>query len=172
MNSVPTPFPAESSVNEELGAFGIHPDFIGITQTIGNDSGAFIVDQDDKTIVTMLSATVLVTLFGTGFDDLFQLSLICAAVGFFTNSGVVGLYAILAKVYSASTRATGSGFAIGMGRGGSVLAPILAGFLFAAGQGLQTVSIVMALGSTFAAILLWRLMRSRTNEVAPAQIRT
>jgi len=111
------------------------------------------------TIVTLLSATVLVTVFGTGFNDLFQLSLICAAVGFFTNAGVVGLYAILAKVYSASTRATGSGFAIGMGRGGSVLAPILAGFLFAAGQGLQTVSIVMALGSTFAAILLWNLMR-------------
>ena len=117
------------------------------------------------TIITLLSATVLVTLFGTGFNDLLQLSLICAAVGFFTNSGVVGLYAILAKVYSASTRATGSGFAIGMGRGGSVLAPILAGFLFAAGQGLQTVSIVMALGSTIAAILLWRLMRSRARKV-------
>ena len=112
----------------------------------------------------------LVTVFGMGFNDLFQLSLICAAVGFFTNAGVVGLYAILAKVYSASTRATGSGFAIGMGRGGSVLAPILAGFLFAAGQGLQTVSIVMALGSTFAAILLWRLMRSRAKTSAAVHV--
>ena len=103
----------------------------------------------------------MVILFGTGFDNLYQLSLVSAAVGFFTNSGVVGLYAILAQVYSASTRATGSGFAIGVGRGGSVLAPILAGLLFAAGQGLQTVSIIMGLGSTAAAVAIWLLLRSR-----------
>lgn len=120
------------------------------------------------TIVTLFFATILVSLFGTGFNNLYQLSIICAAVGFFTNAGVAGLFAILAKVYSASTRATGSGFAIGMGRGGSVVSPILAGFMFAAGQGLQTVSIVMALGSTFAAILLWRLVRSRTHDPATA----
>jgi len=87
------------------------------------------------TIGTLLLATTMVIVFGTGFDNLYQLSLVSCAVGFFTNSGVVGLYAILAQVYSASTRATGSGFAIGMGRGGAVFAPILAGFLFTAGQG-------------------------------------
>jgi MFS family permease len=118
------------------------------------------------TIGTLLLATTMVILFGTGFDNLYQLSLVSAAVGFFTNSGVVGLYAILAQVYPASTRATGSGFAIGMGRGGSVLAPILAGLLFAAGQSLQTVSIIMGLGSTVAAVAIWRLMRSR--EMIPA----
>ena len=118
------------------------------------------------TIGTLLLATTMVILFGTGFDNLYQLSLVSAAVGFFTNSGVVGLYAILAQVYSASTRATGSGFAIGMGRGGSVLAPILAGLLFAAGQGLQTVSIIMGLGSTVAAVAIWLLMRSREMKSA------
>jgi MFS family permease len=117
------------------------------------------------TIGTLLLATTMVILFGTGFDNLLQLSLISAAVGFFTNSGVVGIYAILAQVYPASTRATGTGFAIGMGRGGSVLAPILAGFLFAAGQGLQTVSIIMGLGSTFAAVAIWLLMRSRNSRL-------
>ena len=115
------------------------------------------------TIGTLLLGTAMVILFGTGFDNLYQLSLVSAAVGFFTNSGVVGLYAILAQVYSASTRATGSGFAIGMGRGGAVFAPILAGFLFAAGQGLQTVSVIMGLGSTLAAVALWLLMRGHTT---------
>ena len=116
------------------------------------------------TIGTLLLGTAMVILFGTGFNDLYQLSLISAAVGFFTNSGVVGIYAILAQVYSAGTRATGTGFAIGMGRGGSVLAPILAGFLFAAGQGLQTVSVIMGLGSTIAAIAIWFLMQSSNNQ--------
>ena len=115
------------------------------------------------TIGALLLATTMVILFGTGFDNLYQLSLVSAAVGFFTNSGVVGLYAILAQVYSASTRATGSGFAIGTGRGGSVLAPILAGLLFAAGQGLQTVSIIMGLGSTLAAVAIWLLLQSRNS---------
>jgi len=124
------------------------------------------------TIGTLLLATAMVILFGTGFDGLFQLSLISAAVGFFTNSGVVGIYAILAQVYSASTRATGTGFAIGMGRGGSVLAPILAGFLFAAGQGLQTVSVIMGLGSTIAAIAIWRLMRSRETRPVTLELQT
>jgi hypothetical protein len=39
-----------------------------------------------------------------------------------------------------------------VGRGGSVLAPIIAGFLFDAAQPLSTVAMVMALGSLFAAI--------------------
>ena len=121
------------------------------------------------TIGTLLLGTAMVILFGTGFDNLYQLSLVSAAVGFFTNSGVVGLYAILAQVYSASTRATGSGFAIGMGRGGAVLAPILAGFLFAAGQSLQTVSVIMGLGSTFAAVALWLLMQSRKSEAVAVE---
>lgn len=124
------------------------------------------------TIGTLLGGTLMVILFGTGFDDLLQLSLICAAVGFFTNSGVVGIYAILANVYSANTRATGSGFAIGMGRGGSILAPILAGLLFAAGQGLLTVSVVMALGSTFSAILLWILLQSRNKNRQLAEVQS
>ncbi|MCH8073576.1 MAG: MFS transporter [Proteobacteria bacterium] len=117
------------------------------------------------TIGALLLGTAMVILFGTGFDNLYQLSLVSAAVGFFTNSGVVGLYAILAQVYPASTRATGSGFAIGMGRGGAVFAPILAGFLFAAGQGLQTVSVIMGLGSTFAAVAIWFLMRARRSKL-------
>ena len=120
------------------------------------------IDLFRLTIGTLLLATTMVILFGTGFDDLYRLSLISAAVGFFTNSGVVGIYAILAQVYTAGTRATGTGFAIGMGRGGSVVAPILAGFLFAAGYGLQTVSVVMGLGSTIAAFAIWLLLRSQS----------
>jgi hypothetical protein len=48
-------------------------------------------------------------------------------------------------------RASGTGFGIGIGRGGSVLAPIIAGFLFQAGSPLPTVAMIMALGSLIAA---------------------
>ena len=51
-------------------------------------------------------------------------------------------------------RACGTGFAIGVGRGGSVFAPIIAGFLFAAGYSLPTVAFMLGLGSLFAGAVL------------------
>ena len=51
-------------------------------------------------------------------------------------------------------RAFGTGCAVGLGRGGSFLAPIAAGYLFQAGYGLPTVAVFMGLGSTMAAIVL------------------
>jgi hypothetical protein len=53
-------------------------------------------------------------------------------------------------------RASGTGVAVGIGRGGSVLAPIIAGFLFASYE-LPTVSMIMGLGSLVAAIVLLNL---------------
>ena len=51
-------------------------------------------------------------------------------------------------------RAAGTGFAIGVGRGGSVLAPAVAGFLFVGGYGVPAISILMSLGSLVAAGVL------------------
>lgn len=111
------------------------------------------------TIGMLVLSAVMVTVFGRTPPDLQRLSLICAAAGFCTNAGIVGLYAIIAQAFPTHVRAFGTGFAIGTGRGGSVLAPIAAGFLFAAGYSLQTVALTMALGSLVAAgiLLLLRL---------------
>jgi len=109
------------------------------------------------TIGVMLLSTVMVTLFGHSPADLGRLSLVCAAAGFCTNAAIVGMYAIFARAYPTHVRATGTGFAVGVGRGGSVLAPIIAGFLFQAGVSLPAVSFTMALGSLFAAVVLFRV---------------
>lgn len=118
------------------------------------------------TIGVMLLSTVMVVLFGRSPADLAKLSLICAGAGFCTNAAIVGMYAIFAKAYPTHTRASGTGFAIGVGRGGSVLAPILAGFLFTGGVGLPAVSIVMALGSLLAAGVLFMLKLKPDQEDA------
>src|SRR5439155_14344406 len=73
------------------------------------------------TIGMLIASTVMVTLFGQTPADLQRLSLICAIAGFCTNAGIVGLYAIIAQVFPTHVRASGTGFAIGVGRGGSVL---------------------------------------------------
>jgi MFS transporter, AAHS family, vanillate permease len=106
------------------------------------------------TIGAMLLSTVMVVLFGRSPPDLQVLALLCASAGFFTNGAIVGMYAIFAQAFPTHVRAGGTGFAIGVGRGGSVLAPIIAGFLFNAGQPLPTVAIIMSLGSLCAAVVV------------------
>ncbi len=106
------------------------------------------------TIGVLLASTLMVTLFGRTPADLQRLSLICAVAGFCTNAGIVGLYVIIAQVFPTHVRAFGTGFTIGVGRGGSVLAPITAGFLFAAGYSLPTVALILSLGSFVAAVVL------------------
>jgi MFS family permease len=106
------------------------------------------------TIGVLALSTVLVMIFGQTPADLGQLALVCFFAGFFTNAGIVGLYAIFAHAFPTHVRATGTGFAIGVGRGGSVLAPAVAGFLFQAGWTVPAISILMALGSSVAAVVL------------------
>ena len=105
-------------------------------------------------IVALLGAAVGVVVFGLGQADLKQLSLAAAGAGFFTNAAVVGMYALFAQMFPTDVRAGGTGFAIGFGRGGSALGPMLAGFLFAAGAGLSVVALLMAAGSVIAAVLI------------------
>jgi MFS transporter, AAHS family, vanillate permease len=109
------------------------------------------------TIGVMLLSTIAVTLFGRSPADLTKLTLICMVAGFCTNASITGMYAIFAKAFPTHVRASGTGFAVGVGRGGSVLAPAIAGFLFAANFSLPTVSLLMGLGSLVAAAVLLNL---------------
>jgi MFS family permease len=90
--------------------------------------------------------------------------------GFCTNAGIVGLYAIIARVFPTQVRAFGTGFTVGVGRGGSVLAPIIAGFLFTAGYSLPTVAMTMATGSLLAAAVLI-LLKLGDRPAVPGQER-
>ena len=108
------------------------------------------------TIGILLLSAVSVVMFGRAPADLQQLSLISAVAGFCTNAGIIGLYAIIAQAFPTEVRAFGTGFTIGVGRGGSALGPIVAGFLFTAGYTLPSVAMTMALGSFLGAlVLLW-----------------
>jgi len=109
------------------------------------------------TIGAMVLSTILVAVFGRSPADLDRLSLLCAFAGFCTNGAIVGMYAIFAKAFPTHVRASGTGFSIGVGRGGSVLGPIIAGFLFQGGIGLPVVALVMGLSSLLAAAVLWWL---------------
>lgn len=107
-------------------------------------------------IVILFASTLLIFAFGqvAGNVGIGALSAMVLATGFFTNAAIVGLYTLFARVFPTHVRATGTGFAIGIGRGGAALAPIVAGYLFEAGLPLSSIALVMGLGSTVAAIAL------------------
>jgi benzoate transport len=109
------------------------------------------------TLVTLLAGAVMIGWFGHGAADLAGLKTTLAFAGFFTNASIAGFYLLFAQVFPTYVRATGTGFAIGVGRGGAVIAPIIAGYLFQAGLALQTVALVMACGSLLAAAALLAL---------------
>jgi MFS family permease len=109
------------------------------------------------TIVALLGSSAMVVLFGRGHADLAALASTVAFAGLFINSAIAGYYLLFAKVFPTHVRATGTGFAIGVGRGGAVLAPIIAGYLFQAGLALQIVATMMAAGSLLSAMALLAL---------------
>ena len=118
------------------------------------------------TIATMLLATVGVIIFGHSPANLDRLSLLCAGAGFFGNAGIVGMYAIFARAFPTHVRAFGTGWAIGVGRGGAALAPWVAGLLFKAGHPVPFVALVMAMGSAVAALALL-FLKVRPDETSP-----
>ncbi len=115
------------------------------------------------TIAVLIGAAAMIFWFGSGAEDLAALTVVVACAGFFTNSAICGMYSLFAKVFPTHVRSTGTGFAIGVGRGGSALAPVIAGYLFQAGFGLQTVAVIMGSSALLAAILLFFLEERAAN---------
>jgi benzoate transport len=117
-------------------------------------------------LVVMVASWGATVLFGQTPADLTLLKAAAFFADFFINAGIVGLYSVMAMAYPASLRATGTGFAIGIGRGGGVLGPIIAGYLMKAGVIDSTVAWIMATGSLLAAVMLATLPRRQTETSA------
>ena len=115
------------------------------------------------TLVMLLGSSAMVVWFGRGSHDLASLSSTVAIAGVFTNSAIGGYYMLFARVFPTHVRATGTGFAVGVGRGGALLAPVIAGYLLQAGFGLQAVAAIMALGSLSSAAALLALKVQATD---------
>jgi benzoate transport len=118
-------------------------------------------------IVILVLTTVGVTIFGRTPADLGTMAYLAAIAGFFGNAGVSGLYSIAAYAFPTHVRATGTGFVIGVGRGGAVLSPILAGLLLDNGFNVPTVAMVMSVGSLLGALMLVFVNVESTREKAP-----
>ncbi|RYY28809.1 MAG: MFS transporter [Sphingomonadales bacterium] len=135
-----------------------------VAANIGNLLGALLIAFSTQRVplrpliaASMVAGFIAIGIFGQGFTDINHLALSVAVAAFFVNASVVGLYPVLAQTYPSTLRASGIGFVIGVGRGGSALGPVIAGALFAGGSSLMLVSIMMGIGALVAAAMILTL---------------
>lgn len=134
---------------------------IAIWLNVGGIIGAPLLGASSSRIglktlvfVALSGGALLTALFALVPRDFLLLALGSAAMGFFLQSGMAGLYAAIARTFPAHMRASGTGFVIGIGRIGSIFGPAVAGLLMADGLTRGNVAIVMAIPSFVAALLL------------------
>lgn len=110
-----------------------------------------------KTIGTLLIITaVFLAMFGL-FKGSNLILAILFLLGFGVQGSFVGLYAVAARMYPTAFRTTGVGWAIGMGRLGGILGPILGGFLVSLGLGMSESFIFFAIPSILAGIITLKI---------------
>jgi MFS family permease len=135
---------------------------------IGGAIGGFLFgfllrkwDIKGPTIACAVLGSAAVAAFGMGSDTLWGWRIATFLTMFFLNAAIVGYYAAFARGFPAFARATGTGFALGVGRAGAAGSPIIAGFLFTwlggGNQHLVLVSAIMSIGAILGAGLIWLL---------------
>jgi MFS family permease len=146
--------------------------YANIGGAVGGGLFGFLLKKWDikgPTILMCVFGVCAVAWFGIGHEGLGAWRLAGFLTMFFLNAAIVGYYAAFARGFPAYARATGTGFALGVGRAGAAGSPILAGFLFTAlgNEQLLTVSLIMCSGAILGACLLWLLpMRDGDDVVA------
>ncbi len=129
----------------------------------GGIGGLLICWLSDKKSILFIAlafcvASPLIVLFP--WMRSFSLLILAFLVGFFLVGGQIGLNAIAGTIYPTDIRATGVGWALGIGRIGSILGPVLGGVLISHRLPIQSLFIYTALVVFICAItiaMLWKI---------------
>jgi AAHS family 4-hydroxybenzoate transporter-like MFS transporter len=132
---------------------------------VGAISLGWLIDRVPARIVisvALAAACVFVLLIASVPNDVFLVSLGTLGAGFCVVGGQIGANAFAGLIYPTAVRATGVGWALGVGRLGSVIGPMLVSALLVAGWPLSSVfyaacvPALLAAASIYAAGLLRR----------------
>ena len=108
-----------------------------------------------KTISFFLLLTFLLMASFKFFIGTDILLLVYFLLGFSLQGGFVGLYAVAARLYPTEFKTTGVGWAIGMGRVGGILAPLIGGFLISIGLSLSANFFIFSIPALIASVLTY-----------------
>ena len=100
-----------------------------------------------RAIATMywIGAIVLGICIQVKPENIIVLYAFWACIAFTVSGADSGLFAVAAETYPAEIRATGVGWCIGLGRSGAIISPIVAGYLVAAGWGMYSLFLILAM---------------------------
>ena len=117
------------------------------------------------TIGYILASALAMAVYGF-MSNLIPLLIMAGVLGFFLVGAMIGLYSLTPALFPASTRATATGFAIGMGRCGAMAGPVVTGILIEQGQSTQSIYLVFALPLLLAAVALFVIHRLVGEEIS------
>ena len=100
----------------------------------------------------MLLYALFTALFGAASANLGFAFATAVGLGVFLFASMAGLYGLVPATYPAAVRATGMGWAIGIGRIGAIVAPFMAGLLLDGGWSPASLYYVFALPLVAAAL--------------------
>lgn len=159
-------FYIQSWIPSIIGSAGYAPSqaaivsvWMNITGVIGGlifASAALRFGLKPMVITAFTCTAAAIVLFGIVPPRLGVLTAVAAFVGFSTIGGMAVLYAVVSRSFPGATRATGTGFVVGLGRVGSAIGPSVAGLLFSLGFERALVSVAMAAPAILAAFILAR----------------
>jgi MFS transporter, AAHS family, 4-hydroxybenzoate transporter len=113
------------------------------------------------TAVFYVIGAVFLTLVGvSGSSSALMLGMTFGA-GLFGFGGQLSVTTITARLYPTELRATGTGWAFGIGRVGGVIGPVFAGFLLGYGMGFSTMMLILGGLMLLAGLAIFLLGRTR-----------
>lgn len=118
-------------------------------------------------------ASACIALIGSFASSHLALKLIVFMAGFWSVGAHLGLSALAGELYPTFMRATGVGWALGVGRAGSLLSPVLGGMLLSWQWQVSSIFLAVAVPAFFASVcvlLLGWLSSARAREAEPETV--
>jgi MFS transporter, AAHS family, 4-hydroxybenzoate transporter len=153
-------------------ALGFH----GIGALIGMASAGRLMERFG-TLAVLVPAFVLGTVatgaLGFAATSVVSTSVILGLIGVFVGMGASGAIALASLTYPTAIRSTGVGWAMGMGRFGQVIAPLITSLMLGLGLGPAQIFLAAAaaplIAAVFIVLLTWQAARPRIGAGAAAK---
>lgn len=114
----------------------------------------------------LLFAGVCIMVTGVAALSVVSLSLFILGFGFGTGGSQLGISALPGAIYPTAIRATGAGWATGIGRLGNVAGALLGGALLGLGWSAQHMLLALGAAPVMNSVLMWSLGRMRASRPA------
>jgi AAHS family 4-hydroxybenzoate transporter-like MFS transporter len=139
---------------------------------IGTAGSGYLVDRFGATKVIIpgfLLGGASLLVFGHVMWSVALLCLVAFSVGLFVVGASNGLLSIAAAVYPTRVRSSGLGWAMGMGRVGQLVGPVLVGLMVSAQSSSSAIFMAASIPCVIAAVFVWAIVAKqiRDKESAP-----